>query len=376
MHSDAIAFCLKKEEVYWQARKDSNRPWLLFNNDFGTNRTSEFREDDLKNIRKTQSGVYQFRKRINGKEYQYSNKLKNKVVEFKKLLEKQIKNSMSQKIEQASIKFNDFARKYFETYREKKVGKRTIEEWEGAFKRFDEHFNKQFSKISPEEFQKYINDLAEKSPTTAIKTYNKICAICKKAYALQIIKLNIAEILETPNAQYGIRRALTYKEQVMFLEEAKKLPEDTYLFFMFCLITSARREEAKRFKSKDLDRKNKMLFVNGTKTLNAPRRINVTDGFIKLLDKIGDGFMHTADFYSREAKAIFEKIGAPDLTLNCLRHTCATNMVYLKIPVDYRKHIMGHSTTITTDRVYTHIEAGVTKKQIEKLYPNLYYTNF
>ncbi len=86
--------------------------------------------------------------------------------------------------------------------------------------------------------------------------------------------------------------------------------------------------------------------------------------------------MFPADFYSREAKAIFEKIGSPDLTLNCLRHTCATNMVYLKIPVDFRKHIMGHSTTIITDRVYTHIEMGVSKEKIEKLYPNLYFTKF
>lgn len=182
--------------------------------------------------------------------------------------------------------------------------------------------------------------------------------------------------MEAPNVQYGIRRALTYKEQVAFLEEAKKEDEDTQNFFLFCLITSARREEAHRYKPSDLDRKNKILFVNGTKTLNAPRRINVTDAFIKILDKIGKGFKHTSDYYSRQAKAIFEKIGSPDLTLNCLRHTCATNMVYLKIPVDYRKHIMGHSTTQTTDKIYTHIEVGITKQQIEKLYKGLYFTNF
>lgn len=337
---------------------------------------SKNEEDDMKNIRQTKSGVWQFRKKIDGKEYTYSNKLKTKVVEFKRDFEKELKTKGSEKLISETIKFNDFAKQFFETYRRRKVGKRTMEEWTGAFKYFDKFFNKQISKIKPEDFQNFINELVDEKPTTALKLYNKICAICRKAYALQLIKLDIAEILEVPDVHYGIRRALTYDEQVKFLKEAKKLPEDTYIFFIFCLVTSARREEARRYKPSDLDRVNKTLFVNGTKTLNAPRRIKVTDAFIKLLDKLSVGFQHTADFYSREAKAIFEKIGAPDLTLNCLRHTCATNMVYLKIPVDFRKHVMGHSTTITTDRIYTHIEVGVSKEKIEKLYPNLYFVKF
>lgn len=330
----------------------------------------------MKNIRKTPSGVYQFRKQINGKTYQFSNKNKAKVIEFKRKFDKKAKSLTSDGLEQNRVKFNEYARTYFSLYRQNKVKERTQEEWENAFKYFDKYFNKEFRKIKAEEFQVVLNRLEKERPTTTLKLYNKICAICKKAFALKIIDLNIAEILEAPNVQYGIRRALTYKEQVAFLEEAKKEDEDTLNFFLFCLITSARREEAHRYKPSDLDRKNKILFVNGTKTLNAPRRINVTDAFIKILDKIGKGFKHTSDYYSRQAKAIFEKIGSPDLTLNCLRHTCATNMVYLKIPVDYRKHIMGHSTTQTTDKIYTHIEVGITKQQIEKLYKGLYFTNF
>lgn len=362
---------LEGDDAYYELERDK---FVVIN---GTSLNSEKGEEDLtKNIRITKSGCYEFRKTINGKNYRYCSKSKTKVLEYIQKFKRTIKDIVSGKLEESNVKFNEFARKYFETYRRRKVGKRTAEEWESTFKQFDKFFNKQFSKIKPDEFQIFINKLEEEKPITSIKFYNKICAICKKAYALQIIKYDIAEILEAPNAQYGIRRALTYQEQVEFLNEAKKLPEDTYLYLIFCLITSARREEAKRYKPEDLDRKNKTLFVNGTKTLNAPRRIKVTDAFIKLLDKIGKGFQHTADFYSREAKAIFDKMGSPDLTLNCLRHTCATNMVYLKIPVDYRKHILGHSTTVTTDRIYTHIETGVTKKQIEKLYPNLYFTDF
>ena len=330
----------------------------------------------MKNIRKTSSGVYQFRKQIEGQEFQFSSKSKTKVIEFKKSFEKNIKKIASDNLQQQNIKFNDFARTYFTLYRQKKVKERTQEEWEGTFKYFDKYFNKQFNKIKAEEFQNFLNILEDKKPTTALKIYNKVCAICKKAFALNIIKLDIAEILEAPNVTYGIRRALTFDEQVKFIDEINKKPDDEKIYFLFCLITSARREEAVKYKPKDLNRINRTLFVNGTKTLNAPRTIRVTDKFISLLDKIPNGFKHTSDYYSRVAKGIFEKIGANDLTLNCLRHTCATNMVYLGIPVDFRKHVMGHSTTVTTDRIYTHIEVGITKKQIQKLYGNLYFTDY
>ena len=221
----------------------------------------------MKNIRKTPSGVYQFRKQINGKTYQFSNKNKAKVIEFKRKFDKKAKSLTSDGLEQNKVKFNEYARTYFSLYRQNKVKERTQEEWENAFKYFDKYFNKEFKKIRAEEFQIVLNKLEKEHPTTALKLYNKICAICKKAYALKIIDLNIAEILEAPNVQYGIRRALTYKEQVAFLEEAKKEDVDTLNFFLFCLITSARREEAHRYKPSDLDRKNKILFVNGKKHL-------------------------------------------------------------------------------------------------------------
>ena len=340
----------------------------------GSNRTFENQEDDLKNIRQRKDGRWEYRKTINGHKYQFISKNKTAVKEYGAKVTKMIKSSIS--FPKSNITFCDYAEDFYKTFKERKASESSKAEWNTALKVFRQRFNKTFKNYTPNEFQKFLNELCEEAPNTAKKTYNKICAICKKAFLSGIIKINISEILEKPEFEENTRRALTVLEQVRFLNYLKKEEIDTQNFCLFCLITSARRQEAYRYKSKYFNKRNMTLFINGTKTLNAPRTIKVSTGFSKILESIGSGFKHTADFYSRKAKEIFIKMGCPDLTLNCLRHTCATNMVYLGIPAEYRKHIMGHSTIVTTDRVYTHIELGIKKSRIELIYKDLYFTDF
>lgn len=330
----------------------------------------------MKNIRLRKDGRYEFRKTIKGVNYQYINKSKEKVKEYCADLKRKMKSMLPDTKVDVSISFCDYAEEYYHLFKEQKASDSSKAEWNTALKFFKERFNKNFKSYSAFDFQREINKLSEKTPNKAKKTYNKVRAICRKAFLTGLINTNIAEIIEKPEFEETPRRALTLKEQVKFLNVLKHENEDFQIFCLYCLITSARREEARKYKPSDYNPRNNTLFVNGTKTLNAPRTIKITEDFAQLLKKVGKGFKFTSDYYSRKAKEIFEKIGSPDLVLNCLRHTCATNMVYLGIPSDYRKHIMGHSTVLTTDRVYTHIEIGVTKERMHLIYKNLYFTDF
>ena len=110
---------LEADDAFYELEREKI---VVFN---GTS-PSKYEEDDMKNIRQTKSGVWQFRKKIEGKEYSFSNKLKTKVIEFKRDFEKRLKTKGSEKLISETIKFNDFAKKFFETYRRRKVGKRTI----------------------------------------------------------------------------------------------------------------------------------------------------------------------------------------------------------------------------------------------------------
>ncbi len=330
----------------------------------------------MKNIRLRKDGRYEFRKTIKGVNYQCINKSKEKVKEYVIDLKRKLKSLLPDSKINASIAFCDYAQDYYHLFKESKASVSSKAEWNTALKYFREKFNRSFRTYSAFDFQREINRIAATAPNTAKKTYNKIRAICRKAFLTGLIKTNIAEIIEKPEFEETPRRALTLKEQVKFLNALKHEDEDFQIFCLFCLITSARREEARKYKPSDYNPRNNTLFVNGTKTLNAPRTIKITEDFAQLLKKVGTGFKFTSDYYSRKAKEIFEKIGSPDLVLNCLRHTCATNMVYFGISSDYRKHIMGHSTVLTTDRVYTHIEMGITKERMHLIYKNLYFTNF
>lgn len=363
---------LSAEDDYYQSKR--NKIIVLDN---GSNRTFENnQEDDLKYIRKRKDGRYEFRRTIGGRPFQFINRDLKEVRKYAASINRKVKLLLAGQEEEDNITFYDYAEKFYHLFKEKGASDKTKEEYATALKYFKEHFNKPFKNIGADTFQKFINKLFDEKPTTALKIYNKICAICRKAFLTGIIKRNIAEILDKPKVEYNVRRALTFAEQETFLKEIKKQPQDFQLFCIFCLITSARREEAIRYKPQDFNKKHMTLFINGTKTLNAPRTIQITKAFANLLEKIGTGFQHTGDYYSKKAKDIFKNMGSSDLTFNCLRHTCATNMVYLQISSDFRKHIMGHSTIVVTDRVYTHMEVGIKKKDILRLYGNLYFTDF
>lgn len=369
----ALIGWIDAEPDYWKAQQDK----IIVINKNGSNRTFENKqEDDLKYIRHRKDGRYEYRRTFSGRQYQFINRDFKEVKKFASSINKKIKLLLAGQEEEENVTFYAYAENYYHLYKENGISEKTKSEYDTALNYFKENFNKPFKQITAETFQRHINNLFAEKPTTALKIYNKICAICKKAYLTGVIKRNIGEILDKPKVEYNIRRALTYAEQELFLDKIKKEPEDFQLFCMFCLITSARREEAVKYKPQDFNSQNRTLFINGTKTLNAPRIIQVSKSFANLLEKVGNGFKHTGDYYSRKAKDIFTSMGSDDLTFNCLRHTCATNMVYLQISSDFRKHIMGHSTIVITDRVYTHIEVGIKKKDILRLYGNLYFTDF
>lgn len=356
----------------------NHKPFLLIDNtkEFeGSNRTSMNEEDDLKYIRFRKDGRYEYRRQFDGVKYHEIGK-KEKVKKYAVWVNSQIKNSMAKEKIDRNVTFYDYAIDFYNLYKVKKIEDSAKEEYNTAHNKFKEHFNKPFRLLKAKDFQSFINEEAEEHPTSAKKLYYKIKAVCKKAFLEGVIETNIGEIIEKPEVEENTRRALTLKEQIAFLQEIESMPHDFKVYCLFCLITSARREEAVKLRPEHYNAEDGTLFINGTKTLNAPRTIRVTADFVELLKSINFRFKYSGDYYSRNAKVIFEKIGGDDLVLNSLRHTCATNMVYLGISSEYRKHIMGHSTIVITDRVYTHIDMRVKKEDILKLYGNLYFRDF
>lgn len=149
----------------------------------------------------------------------------------------------------------------------------------------------------------------------------------------------------------------------------EKIPRKSWLYFLFCLFSGARREEAVNLRVSDCDFKNRIIHIRGTKTEGSYRRIPMFPILEKILNAAGgEQFekifkigLHRADDDFKK----FKKEGS-SATLHWLRHTFGTVQICVfGIPANTVSLWMGHSDAATTMGIYTHPE---------NLAPDIYYS--
>ena len=205
-----------------------------------------------------------------------------------------------------------------------------------------------------------------------LSTYLK--AIFEKAYNLELIDRNPVKAITMDRKIKAIRYSLNLEQQKALLKAVKgTVIEQLVLFY---LLTGVRRTEALSVKFSDIDIKNKTIHINGTKTENSVRDIPLSKKYIKHLLKFDDGrnfiFNFPPDYVTKKLHKIFKQLEIP-ACLHCLRHTFSTNQMYLGTPDKYRQEWLGHASLNMTNNVYTHIDKSLTKRNIQKLYNNMYF---
>lgn len=222
------------------------------------------------------------------------------------------------------------------------------------------------------DIQKFLNTYPKSRKKELLSTYLK--AIFEKAYNLEYIERNPVKAITLDKKIKAIRYSLNLEQQKSLLKAVKgtKLEELT----TFYLLTGVRRNEALTVKFKDIDTKNNHIHINGTKTKNSIRDIPLSKKYIKHLIKLNDGrkyiFNFSADYITKKLHKVFKQLEIP-ACLHCLRHTFSTNQMYLGTPDKYRQEWLGHANLNMTNNVYTHIDKSLNKKNIQKLYKNMYY---
>ena len=183
--------------------------------------------------------------------------------------------------------------------------------------------------------------------------------------------------------ELGIPSAtLRYYEQIGLLEDIKKehgireyQEEDIErLNFIICMKKAG-------FKLEDIV--GQKLKIHGTKTANAERTILLSLDFInylkngcsKNLDELYFNLQPNA--YYHKLKRLYKRLNFPSsLNLHSLRHTCSANLHYLGVPDKRRQQILGHSSIVITNNIYTELEPEITSKNIKNLYMSYYYSDF
>ena len=136
---------------------------------------------------------------------------------------------------------------------------------------------------------------------------------------------------------------------------------------------NSRRNEGIDLKEEDINYKDKIIFINGTKSKTAKRYVPISEHFAQILkDNFQFMFKKSVKYYNEQSKKYFESIGIKNKTLHSLRHTYNTNLYYLGVTDKQRQYYMGHSSIIITNDIYTHLDPTITKEDILNLYKDLY----
>lgn len=145
--------------------------------------------------------------------------------------------------------------------------------------------------------------------------------------------------------------------QILFSHQHLSYADKCYFIFVF--LTGTRREEARQINVKDVDFRNKVLHIPGTKTNSSDRDIplnNIVEKLLRSMNIIeGNYFNITESMTNHYFRTVWKK--EKGHKLHDLRHTFGTIQICVnKIDVKTVSIWMGHSTIDTTLRIYTHPE--------------------
>lgn len=239
--------------------------------------------------------------------------------------------------------------------------------------------------------QRILNECAGMSQSLVNKLMGQLQAMFLRARKSRIIPVDPAEDLVRPDCTVGVRRALTDLERAKLLETAKT--HKYGLWVLTQLYTGMRPGEsvALTWANVDFDR-NEIHVVqarkNGTretkepKTASGIRDIPLIPELKALLQAEKDRIQpepFALVFPSRTGRVlsseglkgrwrIFRKAaGLPDeLTAYNLRHTFATDLQRMGVPINVAKELMGHSDIAMTARVYTHRDRDTLHRNMEQ----------
>ncbi len=366
---------MEKIVIFEKSKNENSGPFLLIDNTVSKSKVTEdlgvTLKSSYKNLYHRKDGRWEYKKRKNGETIRFTVSTK----------EKAIKKIQELKFTHKKINLDDkntvigWSKYWLKTY---KLG--TSESSKTIYNAIiNLHMPKFFKdmklkQLTPAILQEFLNKFDPNSRVIDY-AYLTLRQCLKQAYINNKTARNLAETIIKPRKTKKRKKtALSLDEQERFLEILKTYDQDVQYFMMFSLIAGTRRQETWMFNLNDIDEKKNKIFIHGTKTENAERKINVSKDFIEFLKKrtVTPYFTRQPHYYSGIAREIYQKAKIPGKSLHDLRHTCSTNLHYLGWPDKERQVYLGHASIVMTNDIYTNLQDDITKEGLLKLYNNLY----
>ena len=228
------------------------------------------------------------------------------------------------------------------------------------------------SKIDKDRIINFFSKVENNRTKEKMHIYLKACL--KSAVKHGVIKKNPYDLIILPPRTRTHKQALTFQEQQKLLEYVKGKPIG--IIILIYLLTGLRKKEL-NFKSieNDINFENntlKAINLKGRNNIVRYKHIRLTKGTIKLImDNLDKIHKYDDELAYREILGVMRELNIQKSIVN-LRHTFATNHLYLGTPDYVISKEMGHSTSQITKDNYMDIDFNLTKEKIVKLYNNLF----
>lgn len=226
--------------------------------------------------------------------------------------------------------------------------------------------NLPLSELTPLHLQQCLNGI--RSSRMAEYSHNTLTDCMRRAYEQGYTSSNLMDTVPKPKHQRTIGHALTRSEQEELLRSLKELRHGD--IFAFYLYSGCRRSEALAVKWCDVDMKELVLHIPGTKTQTSDRYIPILPKLRELIKHLPHKEDHLFPFSNstviREYTKL-RKLCSFKFTIHSLRHTYITRLHEQGIDDKVIQKWAGHSSVVTTQRIYIHVLDEQEKAQIGKL---------
>ena len=255
------------------------------------------------------------------------------------------------------------------------IGKKTLQMIENIFHNhiLPKLGNVRLLDLDKTKIQTFLNGMQKSRIKEMTSNYFKACIT--QAFKERLIEYNPFDTVKFDKKIKSDKVGFTAYEQQQILEYLKENDLRVYKIILLYLCTGCRRSELKTIKLENIQ--NDYLLIQGTKTENAVRYLNVSPALKDFITNNIEMIQSFPEHYI--AKKFREVLNHLQIkgTIHSLRHSFATNHYFLGTNAKLLQEWMGHSTINITLDIYTNVNPTINrtteKNLIKKVYNNLYY---
>jgi integrase len=298
---------------------------------------------------------------------------------------------------------------FLTTWLEMKKGTREYRTWKGYSELVRNHIvpalgNVPLSRLTAQHVQRFYADRLNSglSTTTVLHIHTLLHGALEHAMRQGLVLYNVADRVEAPQARHVEHIVLTADEAKRLIRTARN---SRWLGAIVLAVTAGMREgEVLGLRWRYVDLESGVLTVSGNVqpglnglTLKAPknnklRQIKLAAYAVEVLrqqqarlaverERAGElwhemdlvfpntlgGLKRCQNFVARDYRPLLVKAGVPPVKFHELRHSQATLLIALGVPLAVVSQILGHSSVKTTGDIYTHINLGMQQQATDKL---------